>query len=118
MDSQLIHQIIHSFYEKAKVDLIIGYHFRNIQDFDQHIPHIARFWEIQLLGKKLEGEPFDMINKHLALQFNQGQLDRWIKLFIDNLNEFELSEEDRNNWLSKIEFFKNKLISITGMIRN
>ena len=126
MNTQLITDIIQSFYAKAKDDIIIGFHFRNIEDFHTHIPHIVNFWEVQLLGKHfpkhlpkhLDEKPFDIINKHIALQFNQGQLDRWVKLFIDNMNEFEIQSSDKEIWIEKINFFKQKLVSIPGMIRN
>jgi hypothetical protein len=43
--------VVTAFYSEAKNDILIGYHFRNIPDFEEHIPRIITFWEIQLLGK-------------------------------------------------------------------
>jgi hypothetical protein len=28
--------VVDSFYDKAKTDVLIGYHFRNIKDFEEH----------------------------------------------------------------------------------
>lgn len=82
-------EVVNRFYDKAKFDVIIGYHFRNIKDFDEHIPRIASFWDLQLLGKterKIE-DPFDVMNLHLQLGIKRGELGRWLVLFRKTLTE-------------------------------
>lgn len=117
LDDKIILKVIISFYELATKDFIIGYHFRNIQNFDEHIPHIARFWQIQLLGAPTRGESFDLIKKHLPLMINQGQLARWIFLFKQNLDQYELSDKDKNIWINKVEWFADKMKNYPSMIR-
>lgn len=81
-------EVVSSFYEKAKIDILIGYHFRNISDFDEHIPRIAHFWELQLLGKSSKNTgPFDVMNKHVPLGIKKGELGRWLLLFRKTLEQ-------------------------------
>lgn len=89
-NEEWIFNVVSSFYDKAKTDILIGYHFRNINDFDEHIPRIAAFWEMQLLGKTNRnfGEPFDVMNLHQALGIKKGELGRWLLLFRKTMDEF------------------------------
>lgn len=111
MDYPLILKIIDSFYETAKKDIMIGYHFRVIADFDEHIPRIADFWNLQLNGQMQNRShlPFDLFKKHQPLKINRGEIGRWVKLFSDNLEQFNLSAEDRALWDEKVSFFAKKL---------
>lgn len=107
-----IFQVVHEFYEKAKVDVLIGYHFRFIEDFDSHIPRIASFWELQLLGKATRpiDQPFDMMNVHLPLGIKRGELGRWLVLFRKTLDEQEAKfpemKELRLDWEERLETFE------------
>ena len=108
--------IVTSFYAKATQDILIGFHFRNIKDFDQHLPRIADFWEYQVLGTQTHPEsfPFDLIRVHLPLKLNKGQLRRWIILFDQTLQEFVATHPHEKTtiaiWAQKIEHFKNKML--------
>jgi hypothetical protein len=111
---QFISVVVRSFYNEAKNDILIGYHFRNIPDFEDHIPRIIAFWEIQLLGKSSSkiSPPFDVINVHVPLGIKKGELGRWIVLFKKSLslqsekypqmNELELKWEERLDQFEKI----------------
>lgn len=112
--------VVHAFYEKAKTDVLIGYHFQVIKDFDEHIPRIASFWDIQLLGsthRPLKG-PFDVMNIHLAMGIKRGELGRWMVLFHKTLNEelkahpdfFELTE----TWKVRLKFFEGVFLRLLG----
>lgn len=121
--NEWIFKVVNSFYEKAKDDILIGYHFRNIPDFNTHIPRISAFWELQLLGKTTrpyEGGPFDVINVHMPLKIKRGELGRWLLLFRKTLEEEELPEFSilKNNWDEKLKnferiFLNSPLISST-----
>jgi truncated hemoglobin YjbI len=121
MNSNLVTKIIIQFYVKATHDILIGYHFRVIKDFEEHIPRIALFWEVQLGLKSIEeikhvlSQPFQLIPKHKALNINKGEIFRWTKLFEETLDEFvksgELESEDKEILLKKVEFFKDKLLT-------
>lgn len=111
-ESEWIHLVVRAFYEKAKTDVLIGYHFRIIHDFDEHIPRIASFWDLQLLGateRKLV-EPFDVMKVHIPLMIKRGELGRWLLLFRKTLDEeVEVRPEFssfKELWLTKLNFFE------------
>lgn len=81
--------VVSSFYDKAKIDVLIGYHFRNIPDFDTHIPRIATFWDFQLTGKSFRkvDRPYNMMGTHFPLGIKPGELGRWLLLFRKTLEE-------------------------------
>lgn len=116
-----IFQVVDSFYEKAKSDILIGYHFRNIKDFDEHIPRIAAFWELQLLGasqRKIE-KPFDVVNLHNPLGIKKGELGRWVLLFRRTLDEKlatnnEFAEMGKL-WNERITFFEGVFSRFLGL---
>ena len=87
--AEWIFSVVDSFYQKAKTDVLIGYHFRVIEDFDEHIPRIASFWDLQLLGstERKITHPFDVANLHLALSIKKGEVGRWLVLFRKTLDE-------------------------------
>lgn len=104
-------QVIESFYDIAKKDVMIGYHFRFIEDFDTHIPRIADFWNLQLTGNMQDRShlPFELFAKHAPLKINRGEIGRWVKLFKDNLAEAKLSAEMKTQWEEKVDFFASKI---------
>ncbi|MCT4641475.1 MAG: hypothetical protein N4A33_04200 [Bacteriovoracaceae bacterium] len=111
-----INKVIHHFYDKAKTDILIGYHFtRTIKNFDEHIPKIVSFWDLQFNQVAVQKKylPFDLIGKHKDLKINLGEVHRWVLLFNQTLNELKISEEDKKVWLNKIEIFKERVIRLS-----
>ena len=112
---QTILNIVVRFYDKATEDVWIGFHFRNIEDFSSHLPRIADFWQLQLTGKILHKTslPFKFFEVHEVMPILPGQIDRWVVLFSQTLNEAqarsEISEEEKKFWLEKINHFASKL---------
>lgn len=118
--NEWIYSVVEAFYEKAKVDILIGYHFRIITDFDEHIPRIVSFWELQLLGKASRPieAPFDVMKVHVPLGIKRGELGRWLVLFRKTLDEetakhpeMQALEED---WLKKLIDFEGKFLRFFG----
>ena len=111
-------EIITSFYDKANYDILIGYHFRVIEDFSSHLPRISYFWQLQLTGEIDDRShlPFEIIPLHKALKMNKGEVFRWVKLFDQTLEDFvidnKITKEQKVEWLLKVEIFKNKLIKM------
>jgi truncated hemoglobin YjbI len=124
-NSKEIHSVIEKFYSKAVVDPIIGFHFRKIQEFEgvdplrppieafaQHIPRITNFWRMQLLDEKnLEEIPFNLIKTHEYLGLKRGQIDRWLMLFIETINESNFDESFKELWQKKASHFRSKFAS-------
>ncbi len=117
-ESEFILDTVEKFYAKATTDFLIGYHFRHITDFETHIPRIATFWDIQLLGAPSRPltESFDVINKHIPLMIKPGEVGRWVVLFSEALNEqnktYPEFEEMIKTWFLKLDFFRAKFLSI------
>lgn len=113
-----IFSVVDSFYDKAKTDILIGYHFRNIKDFDEHIPRIAQFWEIQLLGgtdKKVD-PPFDVMKIHTPLGIKRGEVGRWMVLLKKTLDEQEAElGELKSLWLDRLSFFEGVFLRFFGL---
>lgn len=123
--SKQIHLVVESFYSKAIQDPIIGFHFRKIQEFEgadplkppieafaHHIPRIVNFWRMQLLEEKnLEEIPFNLIKTHAYLGLKRGQIDRWLLLFIETINESDCPSSFKELWISKARHFRSKFSS-------
>lgn len=112
----LIFQVVQAFYDKARYDVLIGYHFRIIPDFDVHIPRIAAFWEIQLLGKTsrpLES-PFDILKVHVPLHIKRGEIGRWLLLFKKTMDEHPIPDELKTKWLERLDFFEERFLRFFG----
>ncbi len=114
--SDWVLSIVTAFYDKAKTDILIGYHFRNIKDFDEHIPRIASFWEMQLFGttdRKID-PPFDVIRAHMPLGIKRGELGRWLLLFKNTLDEHADHFALKEKWLEKLFFFEGVFLRFLG----
>ena len=102
-NAEVIDQVVKAFYDKAKSDILIGYHFRHIRDFDLHIPKIQRFWYLVLLPLSPEekksviqkGVPKNIVQSHEYLKVKRGEVGRWVKIFIETLDSFD-SEDSKN----------------------
>lgn len=117
-NSEWIYSVVDKFYAKARYDVLIGYHFRHITDFETHIPRIAQFWEMQLLGtlSRPITHPFDMLGVHLPLGIKPGELGRWLLLFRQTLNETTPPEKDLiEKWEEKLKFFESVLSRALGL---
>lgn len=116
MTYQNIRQVVEAFYAKATTDFLIGYHFKRIEDFDTHIPRIADFWEPQVLGTSTHPEsfPFRLLAKHLPLHLKTGELNRWILLFFETLDEYEKThpqdQAEVKLWKEKVLILKERFL--------
>ncbi len=113
-----IFEVVKSFYDKAKTDVLIGYHFRIIPDFEEHIPRITAFWEIQLLGatKRSLSGPFDVMKVHIPLGIKRGELGRWLVLFRKTLDEKSVDKYSdlKSLWLERLAFFEGVFLRFFG----
>lgn len=107
-----IFQVVDSFYTKVRSDVLIAYHFWKIPDFDEHIPRIATFWDLQLLGKteRQLSHPFDVMNLHIQMGIHRGELGRWLLLFRKTLDEETEKHPEmlplKETWLERLKVFE------------
>lgn len=125
---ELLFQILSTFYNKATTDVMIGYHFTKFQDpeiLNHHLIRITSFWELQLTGETtvpLE-KGFQLLFTHLQLNLKKGELGRWVVLFHQTLDEYELKIDQSEmkvlsrNWKERIGLFEQRFRSHPNMFR-
>lgn len=120
MKKKIIDEVIIGFYEIARHDFLIGYHFRHIKDFDTHIPKIQRFWYLHLLKLSTTerqviielGIPNNVINSHIYLKIKKGEIGRWVLLFKKVLEKYKEQDiELIQQWNDEIEKFKDRFLN-------
>ncbi len=79
-----IRACVRDFYEKAKVDDLLGPVFNgSIRDWDKHLSTMDDFWSGALLGtQRYTAAPFP---PHLKLTMGQEHFDRWRDLWIPSV---------------------------------
>ncbi|HED33789.1 MAG TPA: group III truncated hemoglobin [Gammaproteobacteria bacterium] len=93
--------VIHAFYEKLLVHPQLGHFFEHLEDFPVHEKRIVDFWWISM-GGKLENPPkIDMIGKHFPLGIKDADLEVWLGLFSETLQQ-ELAEDKGIYWMDKV----------------
>ncbi len=113
-----IKQMIDSFYDKVKVDKVIGFIFNDVVrvNWEIHLPVMYKFWENSLFYTgSYEGNPL-ALHKHIhqltalnALHFNQ-----WVSLFnttVDELFEGPISKLAKQRALSISTVLQIKILS-------
>lgn len=112
-------RVVQRFYIKAQQHPLIGHYFDAINDFSSHEKKIAEFWWLALGGRINDlpnGAPsIDMINIHIALGINAGDLKIWLGLFEQTLFE-ELEMDLASAWQTKLHEIANhlKALAIDG----
>lgn len=82
-----IRLLVDSFYGKVKLDPLIGPIFIDVAkvDWNEHLPRLYDFWSDLLLGSDdYHRRPFP---PHIPLGLKLEHFERWLKLFIETVNE-------------------------------
>jgi len=82
-----IQKLVGAFYAKVNLDTILSPIFNEVAkvDWDEHLPHIERFWSMLLFKTKtFQGQPFP---KHAALELRREHFQRWVELFVTTVDE-------------------------------
>jgi len=107
-----IKTLVDSFYGKVRVDSLLAPIFNNvIQDrWSEHLEKMYTFWQTVLLKEHTYyGSPFA---PHAQLPLTKEHFDRWLKLFIETINEhFEGEKADEAKWRANkmAEMFQYKI---------
>lgn len=98
-----IEKLVNAFYEKIKIDAVIGYLFTDIAkvNWELHLPKMYDFWEnILFFTANYEGNP---MLKHKELHqkstMNETHFQHWNKLFnetVDQLFQGSKADEIKN----------------------
>jgi len=86
IDERLIDQLVRAFYDRVRVDPLIGPIFNSrIQDWEPHLVRIAAFWSsVMLKSGRYQGQPMRL---HLPLPIDAQHFDRWLALFETSARE-------------------------------
>jgi hemoglobin len=100
---------VNSFYDKVKVDPILGPVFSHL-DWPKHLPIMYNFWSSMLLGdQSYFGNPLE---KHLPLKIHSEHFTRWLELFKATIDEHfkgEKAEETKMRAESIAAIFQFKM---------
>ncbi|WP_020532862.1 group III truncated hemoglobin [Flexithrix dorotheae] len=112
-----IKTMVNNFYLKVRKDELLGPVFNSkIQNWDEHLPTMYKFWETLMFGKaSYKGRPFP---KHLPLDINGTHFAQWIALFCETVDENfkgEKAEEAKMRARSIAKVFQFKMETIKGV---
>jgi len=91
-----IELLVNTFYEKVKVNPVIGHIFTEVAnvDWDAHLPVMYNFWTSAILGdQSYTGNPMTV---HIALskktEMTMVHFIEWLKLFSETVDELFVGE--------------------------
>jgi hemoglobin len=88
---EAVRLLVNSFYDKVRVDPLIGPVFMDVAqvDWSSHLPKMYAFWESIILGNNAyDGHPFRphvLINQSHPIK--KAYFERWLQLFSATLSE-------------------------------
>ena len=80
IDEAMIQRLVHGFYDRARVDPLLGPVFASkVQNWDHHLAKMCEFWSsVALMSGRYHGQP---MVAHLPLPIGTPHFDRWLELF-------------------------------------
>ncbi|MCU7548608.1 group III truncated hemoglobin [Chitinophagaceae bacterium LB-8] len=101
-----------AFYEKAFQDELIGRFFTEVVplDLEEHLPVITDFWEAIVFGQHTYRKNVMAVHQHIhqLSPIYKEHLDRWVEIFISNVDEFFAGE--------KADLVKHRAASIATLM--
>ncbi|HTT06038.1 MAG TPA: group III truncated hemoglobin [Steroidobacteraceae bacterium] len=86
INEEMIRQLVHGFYQRAREDDLIGPIFNaRVQDWDLHLARLCDFWSsVTLMSGRYHGQP---MVAHAPLPIEPQHFDRWLQLFAQTARE-------------------------------
>jgi len=106
-----IENVIHAFYEKVIEHPQLGHFFKHIENFAEHEKRIVDFWWMSMGGRLDQPPKINMIGKHLPLGIQQADLEIWLGLFSETLQQ-QLDESKAIFWMDKVSMIALRLKQI------
>lgn len=104
-----VEKMVSTFYEKVKLDELLASKFEHVY-WPHHLPVMYNFWSSILLGEmSYNGSP---LAKHFNLNLTTEHFDRWVKLFIENIDtQFSgsIADEAKNRARTIASLFQHKM---------
>ena len=110
-----IEVVVIDFYQRATVDILIGYHFREIlekNELEAHLPRIIDFWRLHFGLNAIDpvNKAFNILNLHRELKIKKGEVGRWVIIFQETLKDFSQGQAEKKQfselWQKKIRHFQ------------
>ena len=112
-DKEDVKIFVDAFYKKVRIDSILGPVFAAKIPNDNWPPHLERmysFWHTVLFAvRDYVGNPF---SKHATLPIQGNHFERWVKLFIETIDEHfagERAEDAKMRAIKMGQLFQSKL---------
>lgn len=115
IDRATVAQAVHRFYAVVLDDPRLAPYFAHIDDWPLHEAHISDFWWGVMGGTVASPRPRAMELGHRDLQFGPQELERWLSLFEQTLQQ-ELPEDIAREW-SALARQLGKAMTRRGMVR-
>ena len=82
LDEQILHDLVHGFYDRVRADPVLGPIFdARITDWPPHLERMVSFWSsVALMTGRYHGAP---VPAHAQLPVNWAHFERWLALFRD-----------------------------------
>lgn len=93
--------VVNAFYKKVMQHPQLGHFFEHLDNFAEHEQRIVDFWWVGMGGKLEQPPKIDMIGKHFTLGIQAEDLEVWLSLFSQTLQE-ELTENKGKYWMDKV----------------
>jgi hemoglobin len=86
IDEKMIERLVHTFYDRARRDPLIGPIFEDkVHDWDRHLARLCAFWSsVTLMSGRYHGQP---MVAHLPLPVDTPHFERWLELFAATARE-------------------------------
>lgn len=86
IDEDMIHRLVHGFYDRVRADAVLGPIFNaRIRNWGPHLEQMCAFWSsVTLMSGRYHGRP---MQKHAPLPVDGGHFDRWLALFEETAAE-------------------------------
>lgn len=107
-----IQTLVDGFYTKVRADSYIGPIFTDVAqvDWDEHLPKLYNFWADLLLGEDTyRGRPFP---PHMKLQLQPGHFERWLKLFVETVDEHFVGLKAEEAKMRALRIARNFMINL------
>lgn len=105
--------LINSFYNKVKINPVIGHYFSDVinVDWEKHLPVMYNFWEGIVFGSSAyAGNPINVHKQVNALHaFSKADFEEWLKLFTETVDEMYSG--------SNAELIKQRALSIATVMQ-
>ncbi len=86
LDEEVLHDLVHRFYARVRVDEVLGPIFAaRISDWGPHQERMVAFWSsVALMTGSYHGRP---VPAHVPLPVDAWHFDRWLALFRETARE-------------------------------